>query len=338
MFMNKILEFLRTKVGRSLIGAIVAVILAAFIANSIAESSRMKQEEADFQQAQEVFQTNVCNVYEQSLSTLTVNPVKKSALREISSDLASQLDSWETETSRPNDLFNRLQAYHLNLSRAILESKPENSKPLLAFEKAYFEELITTCGLESKYTYPTTLYFESGCWYWQDKTEVHLQQESLGKKWVTVAKATAETSSGCEANSNGADFDIDLGLRNTDLPNFKVVAFQNNRVIETISCTKLIDTVFSDCLNGYVWTEPESDDSSDSQDYVDNFPNPWEREFNDEWMEGTAKFTWCWNRGWTYDEASDSCIGTNQLALKIQGRFQLRDQRDLSGKGFASLR
>jgi hypothetical protein len=53
--------------------------------------------------------------------------------------------------------------------------------------------------------------------------------------------------------------------------------------------------------------EPDIDDSSDSDDYIDSFPNPWEREFNDEWSEGTAKFTWCWNRGLTYSSEADAC-------------------------------
>ena len=45
--------------------------------------------------------------------------------------------------------------------------------------------------------------------------------------------------------------------------------------------------------------------SEDNSSMVD----PWTRNFyGDEWLESTAKFTWCYNKNQNYDSVSDSCV------------------------------
>ena len=171
---------------------------------------------------------------------------------------------------------------------------------------------------------------------------VELQVKTSSNSWAKVSSKDGDSTDYCVSedgadgtsigSSTGADFSIELGLERNNLKSYGTYRVRftkegNQKFFygqrEIYSCElrakKPDDTLYPvletnqlrDGCDGKgnpdYKPEPDIDDSSDSDDYIDSFPNPWEREFNDEWSEGTAKFTWCWNRGLQYSSEADAC-------------------------------
>jgi type II secretory pathway pseudopilin PulG len=286
-------------------------------------------------------QTKTCGAFGYSLNLLTSKKFSPKKMKETNTLLNDYLDAWSIDNGESNDLHTKLSKYQRVIADSLPEGTPNKSKELLAFQKSNFNALISSCNLSEAYTFPSTLTFLSGCWNGRESTtHVELQVKDSSNSWTKVSSKNGEDTDYCISgaggnsmgDSTGADFSVELGLMRNNLKSYGSyrVRFtkEGNKKFsdgerEIFSC-ELRATDPDATLYPEFWTlqdilgcdgkgnpdykpEPENDESSDSGDYIDGFPNPWEREFKDEWSEGTAKFTWCWNRGLQYSAEADAC-------------------------------
>ena len=307
------------------------------------EKSRLALQQQKLEAIQVGHQIKACGAFGYSLNLLTSSKSSSKKIKETNSLLNDYLDAWSADDGESSTLYTRLSKYQGVIADALAGGDPRESKELLKFQKSNFSTLIASCDLSESYTYPSTITILSGCWNGRESTiRAQLQVKKSSNSWTEVSTKVGEWTDYCISEdgadgvslgySSGADFSIDLGLMRNNLKSYGTYRVRftqdgnekfSDGEREIFSCelkAKEPDDTLHPVLSTHQYRdgcdgkgnpdykpEPENDDSSDSGDYIDGFPNPWEREFKDEWSEGTAKFTWCWNRGLQYSEEADAC-------------------------------
>ena len=336
--MSRLKELLGTKKLVAVVAVIASVL--AFSTFTILENSRKEEEKAQLARQQQKLeaiqighQTKACWAFGNSLNLLTSNKVSTKKIKENNTLLNDYLEAWSTDDGKSNTLLTKLSKYQGVIADSLPEGDPKESKELLAFQKFNFNALISSCELENTFTYPSTLTFQSGCSYFDDKNlRVDLQKKNSSDYWEKIETKDVARTDYCYSDDtsdgntngfwNGADFSINLGLMRNNLPSYGEYRvrwyftdsqkfYYGNR--EIYSCvykaTSPFDTIYpvffdSDgrfgCDGNSKAPEPEEEEGTEEVD-------PWSREFSNEWLEGTAKFTWCWNRGLEYSSEADAC-------------------------------
>lgn len=340
--MSKFKEALGTK---KLI-AIVAVIssIVAFSTFIVLDNSRKEEEKArialeqqKLEEIQLTHQTKVCGAFGNSLNLLTATKFSFKKMRETNSLLDDYLKAWSVDDGKSNGLHTKLSKYRGVIEQSLAGSGPKESKEFLTFQESNFNYLIRACKLDNSFTYPASITFMSGCESDEVKNlEVELQKKGSSNSWTKISTKSGVETDYCkytdaeegymDFNNIGADFSIDLGLVRNDLASYGTYRvrwhfkggqryYDGKR--ELISCEFKAkkpddirypdtDTVWVagdvDGCNKTYGPEPEPENEE-----VPAEIDPWSRDFTNEWLEGTAKFTWCWNRGLQYSSEADAC-------------------------------
>ena len=340
--MSKLKESLGTK--KLVAVAVVIASVLAFSTFTILENSRKEEEKARIalqQQKLEAIQlghqTKACGAFGYSLNLLTSNKFSPKKMKETNKLLNDYLAVWSIDNGESNDLHTKLSKYQGVIADSLPEGNPNESKNLLTFQKSNFHALISLCNLEDSYTYPSSITFMSGCETDEVKNlVVELQKKTSSNSWTKITAKEGYETDYCkytdaevgitDFSNIGADFSIDLGLVRNNLASYGTYRvrwhfkggqryYDGER--ELFSCEFKAkrpddirypdtDTVWVagdvDGCNKTYGPEPEPNNEE-----VPAEIDPWSREFTNEWLEGTAKFTWCWNRGLQYSEEADAC-------------------------------
>lgn len=329
--------------GKKLVAFVaVALAIVAFSTFTVLENSRKEQEKASLalqQQKLEAIlmghQRKACGAFGNSLNLLTSTKFSSKKLKENNSLLNAHLKAWSKKARASNTLHTTLSKYQGVVADSLSKGDPRASKGFQSFQKSNFNNLISSCELENSFAYPSTLTFHSGCSYLKIKNlRVDLQTKNLSDSWEKIETKDVAQTDYCysddtsDGNTNGdwhgADFTINQGLMRNSLPSYGEYRvrwyfkdsqkfYYGNR--EIFSCVYKAqspnDTIYplffdSDgrfgCDGESKVPEPEQEEEE-----VTEVVDPWSRDFTDEWLEETAKFTWCWNRGLQYSSEADAC-------------------------------
>jgi hypothetical protein len=325
--------------GTKKLVAIVAVIssIVAFSTFMVLDNSRKEEEKArialEQQRLEEIqltHQTKVCGAFGNSLNLLTANKFSFKKMRETNSLLDDYLKAWSVDDGTSNGAHTKLTKYRGVIEQSLAGSGPKESKEFLTFQESNFNYLIRTCKLDNSYTYPASITFLSGCDYWEVKNlRVELQKKSSSNTWRSLSVKDGEETEYCLSAESyatvGADFAIPLGLVRNNMPSYGSYRVRwsykdSQRFVdgsrEIYSCefkaTKPDQTLYPEFQT---YQDALGCDGEGNPDYVGEADNeevpaeidPWSRDWNSQWSEQTAKFTWCWNRGLEYSSEEDAC-------------------------------
>jgi len=334
---------IKKSLGTKKLVAFAAVTLAILGLSTftVLENLRRDEEKARLalqQQKLEAIQTGhkmkACGTFGLSLNLLTSNDFSSKKMKEANSLLNDNLQAWSMDNGGSKKLYNKLSKYHGVVVKSLSKGDPRESKDFKAFQKSNFTDLISSCNLTDSYTYPGSITFISGCEINQVKNlEVELQKKSSSNSWTKIATKPGVETDYCKAvetvgylSKIGAAFSIDLGLVRNDLASYGTYRvlwhfkggpryYDGKR--ELISCEfkakKPDDIRYPD--TDTQWVAGDSDgckktygpDPEPENEDVPAEIDPWSRDFSNEWLEGTAKFIWCWNRGLEYSSEADAC-------------------------------
>ena len=335
--MSKFKEALGTKKSVAIVAIISSIV--AFSTFIVLDNSRKEEEKArialeqqKLEEIQLTYQTKVCGAFGNSLNLLTANKFSFKKMRETNSLLDDHLEAWSVDDGKSNDLHTKLSKYRGVIEQSLARDNPKESKELLAFQESNFNYLIRTCKLDNSYTYPSTITFLSGC-NWESKNlKIELQKKNSPNSWTTISTKDGQKTEHCNENPDfgwdsyyGADFSIKSGLMRNTLKSYGTFrvrwSFKDRQTFvdderEIYSC--LLQATNPDEVL-YPSFQPYQDvlgcDGEGNPDYVEEpdmeeIPSendPWSRDWNSQWEEETAKFTWCWNRGLEYSSEADAC-------------------------------
>ncbi len=301
------------------------------------EKARLALQQQKLQAIQTGHKLKACGIFGLSLNLLTSKYFSYKKMKEANSLLDEYLQDWSMDNGGSKKLYTTLSKYQGIVVKSLSEGDPRESKDFKAFQKSNFTDLISSCNLSDSYTYPGSITFMSGCELDEVKNlEVELQKKGSSNSWTKIAtkpgvetdycKYTDAEEGSMDFSNIGADFVIDLGLVRNDL-----TSYGTYRVIwhfkggpryydgkrELISCefkakkpdairypdtdTQWVAGDTDGCKKTY-GPEPEPENEE-----VPAEIDPWSRDFSNEWLEKTAKFTWCWNRGLDYSSDADAC-------------------------------